>query len=398
MVRHAAARPIPMMTHAGEPAAASTPGAARPSRWRTVAMVAAQVVLILVAAEVVLRLVGYQPPDLRPRMALFPRFPAFYEPNRDLGWVLKPGLDWTGGEVGIPFRTDAFGRRMHGSNDAPGAAGPTLGGGETAADVDCLGDSSTFGFGVPGDQTYPARLEALLRGETGNQALRVRNLGVPGYTSYEARLLAERDRPHAPVTIVWFGFNDHFPALRSHTRGKSLLRRRIAYACFRSRACAYFFDWLTYRDPSAPPVTPPTPDAYYPDVPPEDYVHQLERTIRALRDAGSEPIVLVYPPLAVDDPLRLEIARFWQQPIELVDANLAAHVDYQQLTRQVATREGVRMVDLAPPFEAAGNAGLHFDWVHPNAAGQDLIARLVAPAVRDALAQRALVASPPSSN
>jgi lysophospholipase L1-like esterase len=241
---------------------------------------------------------------------------------------------------------------------------------------------------VPENETYPARLEARLRETRGDEALRVRNYGVPGYTSYEARLLAERDRAHAPVTVVWVGFNDHFPALRSHTRAKSLLRRRVAYACFRSRACALFFDWLTRRDPSAPAASPPPPDAYYPDVPPDDYVRQLERTIDALRDAGSEPILLVYPPLSVDAAMRLEIARFWEQPLELVDANLAAHVRYQALTREVAQREGVRVVDLAPAFEAAGNDALHFDWVHPNAAGQDLIARLVEPVVRDALAQR----------
>jgi lysophospholipase L1-like esterase len=260
---------------------------------------------------------------------------------------------------------------------------------ETAATVDCLGDSSTFGFGVPAEQTYPARLEGRLRAATGDRTLRVRNFGIPGYTSYEARLLAERDRAHAPVTVVWVGFNDHFPALPTHTRARSLLRRRIAYACFRSRACAYFFDWLTHRDPNAPPVTPPTPDAYYPDVPPDDYVRQLTRTIRALRDAGSEPILLVYPSLSVDAAMRLEIARYWKQPLELVDANLGAHTEYQNLTREVAAREGVRVVDLPPAFDAAGNDALHFDWVHPNAAGQELIARLLEPVVREALAEQA---------
>ena len=76
------------------------------------------------------------------RLALFPRFPEFYTPNRDLGWVLKPDLDWTGGEVGIPFRTDSFGRRVHG-DAANGALPPSTT--ETAATVDCLGSHCTSG-------------------------------------------------------------------------------------------------------------------------------------------------------------------------------------------------------------------------------------------------------------
>ena len=370
----------------------------RGSRRRVVLAVAAQVLLILVAAEVVFRLSGYQQPDLRPRMALFPRFPEFYVPNRDLGWVLKPNLDWTALDVAIPFRTDAFGHRIHGpTSDAGSAGGAAPPAEETAATVDCLGDSSTFGYGVAADQTYPGRLEARLRASTGDANLRVRNFGVPGYTSYEARLLAERDRPHAPVTIVWVGFNDHFPSRPGHTRGASLLRRRIAYACFHSRACSYFFDRLTYRDPSAPPVTVPFPDHYLPDVDPDDYVRQLTRTVRALRAAGSEPILVIYPPLSVDDRARLQIAEYWKQPLELVDANLAAHSQYQELTRDVARQEGVRTIDLVEPFTRAGTDQLHVDWVHPNATGQDLIASLLEPVVLDVLAKRGAHPSSPSS-
>ena len=52
---------------------------------RRLARVAAAVLLPWIALEVLLRLIGYQPPDNRTRLALFPRFPSFYEPDRDLG-------------------------------------------------------------------------------------------------------------------------------------------------------------------------------------------------------------------------------------------------------------------------------------------------------------------------
>ena len=357
-----------------EPRAATEPAPARPRRLRSAARFLAAFALPWILLEIGLRVVGWQPPDMRPRVALFPRFPAFYEPQRELGWVLKPNLDWQGMEVAIPFRTEARGHRAHGDPDAP----------DGTLAVDAIGDSSTFGFGVPAEQTYPAVLERRLRDVTGDASLRVRNLGVPGYTSYEARILAERGGTRAPVTLVMMGFNDHFPATR--TRSTSLWVRRAAYACFRSRACALFFDRATRRDPDAPPPPPRIADRYVPDVAPDEYRDQLVRTVRALRADGSEPILLVYPSIAMTDGLREQIADYWKQPLDQVDANLAAHTVYQQITRDVGASEGVRVVDLPPLFDAAGNVRLHFDWVHPNAEGQALIADTVVGPVRDALA------------
>ena len=354
-----------------EPRAAAAPPRTR--RLRSAARFAAAFALPWILLEIGLRVAGWQPPDMRPRVALFPRFPAFYEPSRELGWVLKPNLDWQGMEVGIPFRTDAEGHRLHG--DGSGGAPPA---------VDAIGDSSTFGFGVPENDTYPAQLERNLRASTGDGSLRVRNLGVPGYTAYEARILAERDMPRAPVTLVMMGFNDHFPATR--TRFTSLWVRRAAYACFRSRACALLFDRATRSDPDVPPAPPKVASRYVPDVSPDEYRDQLVRTIRALRAEGSEPILLVYPSIAMTDGLRQQIADYWKQPLDQVDANLAAHTQYQQLTREVAAEQKVRLVDLPPVFDAAGNVRLHFDWVHPNAEGQALIAETVARPVRQALA------------
>ena len=121
---------------------------------------------------------------------------------------------------------------------------------------------------------------------------------------------------------------------------------------------------------------------------PDEYREQLARAVRALRAAGSEPVLLVYPSIAMTPGLREQIADYWKQPLDQVDANLAAHTEYQRITREVAARERVRLVDLPPPFDAAGNVRLHLDWVHPNAEGQALIAAQVAGPVQEALAAR----------
>jgi lysophospholipase L1-like esterase len=342
-------------------------------RWACLVAVALAAPWLL--AELALRAVGYTPPDMRTRLALFPRFPAFYEPDRELGWKLKPNLDWKGTDVGAPFRTDRHGNRRN----------PRRVAAEVPSTVDCIGDSSTFGFGSADGQTYPIALQRLLNADERNGRVLVRNLGVPGYSVVDARIIAERDGHHAPVTLVMVGFIDHFAAVRQ--RVVSLWMRRAGYACFRSLTCSALFDWVTWRDPSAEPPPYPVTTTYAPDVPEDRYVSELTRTLRSLRDRDSEPIVLVYPPLMADETVIQAVAENFKKPVDVVRAMVAAHPPYQELTRRVAAAEGVRAVDLEPVFRAAGNEAHHLDWVHPNAAGLALIAASALDAVRESLPQ-----------
>lgn len=328
---------------------------------------------------------GYEAPDLRTRLALFPSFPKFYEPDRDLGWKLKPNLDWVGTELVAPFHTDVHGNRRN----------PFLAAERLPSTVDAIGDSTTFGYGSTDGQTYPAALQRLLNQDRKEgRTIVVRNLGVPGYSSVEARLIAERDGHHAPVTLLLIGFIDHFASIRP--RIPSLWMRRAGYTCFESRACSAVFDWATWRDPDVPKPSPPAPTSYVPDVPEDRFVYELTRSVRALRERGSEPILLVYPPLAVTESVIQEAATNFNQPEEIVRATVSTHPRYQELTREVARMEKVRMVDLHPIFETAGNDRLHLDWVHPNADGLSLMATSVADVVKEELVKKGHLKAPPA--
>lgn len=83
--------------------------------------------------------------------------------------------------------------------------------------VVCLGDSSTFGWSVADDETYPAQLAPLLQKRCPKRRVEVLNLGVTGYSSHQGRRLFERMagqlRPDA--VIFAFGPNDRLPALKS---------------------------------------------------------------------------------------------------------------------------------------------------------------------------------------
>jgi len=78
--------------------------------------------------------------------------------------------------------------------------------------VAALGDSFTFGFGVPGDSTYPKDLEKLLRQEPRCQArsCEVLNFGVGGYCSRdEALVLRYKALEWKPrLVIVGYALND----------------------------------------------------------------------------------------------------------------------------------------------------------------------------------------------
>ena len=67
-----------------------------------------------------------------------------------------------------------------------------------------IGDSSTFGWGVPTESAFPEILEGLL------PHTNVINLGVNGYTSLQGYRILEREilRLKPAVVIVSFGFND----------------------------------------------------------------------------------------------------------------------------------------------------------------------------------------------
>jgi lysophospholipase L1-like esterase len=74
----------------------------------------------------------------------------------------------------------------------------------------CLGDSWTFGANVAADDSYPDRLQALLRRDLADDDVEVLNLGVLGYSSYQGlRLLRRRVLDLDPdVLVIGFGMND----------------------------------------------------------------------------------------------------------------------------------------------------------------------------------------------
>jgi len=74
----------------------------------------------------------------------------------------------------------------------------------------CMGDSSTFGWGVESDEAYPALLQESLRRRHPGARIEVVNLGVCGYSSQQGKVLLEREglRYEPDLVTLSFGSND----------------------------------------------------------------------------------------------------------------------------------------------------------------------------------------------
>jgi len=155
----------------------------------------------LAVFEVGVRVAGYEP-----IYQVYSHPEVFWREDPLLGWSHEPGS--TGVYVGprpwpveyeAPVRINSLGLR--GPELAPLP--------EAGARVLLLGDSVTAGFEVPFEETFGARLEALLGAELGSP-VQVVNAGVRGYGTDQSYLYY-RDRAgalDADVVVMWHSAND----------------------------------------------------------------------------------------------------------------------------------------------------------------------------------------------
>jgi len=251
-----------------------------------------------------------------------------------------------------------------------------------------LGDSATFGEGLAEADAFPPQLERELRTLTGER-WEVLNAGVQGYnTADELGLLETRGLALAPEAVV-VGFNlndfDYGPVINSQgilTRDRatragtwSLANLSEFYLVLRWLAVMRqkaFVAWSTNDVPLEPPgkgfsqfdrVVSVVRKRYYAE-PNDDrwqtMVDSLHGLARVAREHGVRLVVAIIP-----DGDQLEAP----EPTTPLP---------QQKLRAICADAKLDCLDLYPVFVAAGATGLHLDIMHPNAAGQKIIAKALA--------------------
>jgi lysophospholipase L1-like esterase len=219
-----------------------------------------------------------------------------------------------------------------------------------------LGCSTTFGWGVRDEETYPARLGALLR-DDGADHIEVVNGGQPGYTSFQGRWLWDRVlKDYRPdVVLIGYivqdsrkaGYSDKSQAILQNDA--RFLKDNILYQL---RSYLFLRSALGQVQIRAKEREGDQGGVYR--VPPEDYAENLRYLIRQVRDQGGQPVLFGYP---------LERSGY-----------TTAHRGILAAAGEV---EGVPVFDPQAQMEAATHgAELYFprDRGHANAAGNALIA------------------------
>lgn len=218
------------------------------------------------------------PPDRTPsdRQPLFEGDPVLF-------WRLRPNADRAIWDFTV-VSTNAQGLR----HDRPIVDKP-----RGRFRIVCVGDSVTFGYRIPlvfpdapdgydhDDAPFSGRLERMLRAQYPDHDIEVIALAVPGYSSFQGRLLLEQtiDWLEPDVVILCFGFND--VALRPEpdavVMAPDLLSTTLRRVMSSSQALLHLWRWSTERAAATAAAAPPAePLAPGPRVAQADYVANMD--------------------------------------------------------------------------------------------------------------------------
>ncbi len=263
--------------------------------------------------------------------------------------------------------------------------------------VVALGDSSTFGWGVEDGETYPARLEAVLdRDEASSRDAgdwEVLNLGVPGYSSFQGRVMLEREALPLAPDVVTFSYLANDGAMTGEADRTTYAQREgpvgaLLALLHRSRAYETLEAWIA-RARGGAAGRPRS------DVRNIESLGEAGRNVREAvqlaRQAGV-PLVIVANCVrgntaAVLANVAQETGAPYLDAAALVEAALpriARDPEFAQDRERLAQRYGAHRLAADPRLY-----GFLPDLCHPNATGHRLIAEALAGIVKEAAGKAA---------
>lgn len=329
--------------------------------WKRVAYGLIPAALLLAGGEILARLFHEAPADLlikdpltgNPNLDL----PDYFVAHDRLFWSLRADLNrpttiW--GDV-----SNSLGFRNEKDPERP----------KTRTRVLCMGDSVTYGYGVPHWEAWPGQLEKM----TGWEAL---NASCPGYTSYQGAILHElrAEDLEAEALVLQYGPNDN-SYWASHQDGQWFAvsdRDRSAQMSY-GRIDSALLRWLVSLRMSTPQNASHLPER---DIIPRVSVDEYAANLRSLARKAPLCVVLVWPTRQQLDPGYALVPAGWSD---------ARYRTYQDAARGLA-KDGVLVIDVLDLYRRSGlpASELLRDLVHAKPLGAELVATAVAARLRAA--------------
>jgi lysophospholipase L1-like esterase len=284
--------------------------------------------------------------------------------------------------------------------DQPLAAAPP-----GAGVIYCLGDSFTYGQGVPTEQAWPQVLGQLLRNQHGAAAPQVRVLAEPGRSSSVvvetvAKVLQSGDARLVLILTGWNANDGDFAAYAAARHRTVPWTSTVDDWLEHSRLYKVVKHALTLRgrtllldDVAVVPQT--TAMSLYDFHAYQEIGRQNLRTIaRLCRTAGVPCALLTYPhqELPPNPYTRTEYYHALFGRTQLSEADYLVHdrrpgeIAIDAVIRQVGQSEGLPVIDLQPAFETPSSGPLFLgDLHHPTVEGHARMAETVRTAIRPML-------------
>jgi len=223
---------------------------------------------------------------------------------------------------------------------------------------------------------FPAALRKKINRSSDAADLRIANLGVSGWSSYQGLRQMERDvLPIRPkVVTIFFGWNDHWKnfGIADKDVGRFMNQHPFFVGLSRFRV-VQLIDWITIRyflQRGEQPLNRVSTD---------DFRSNLSEMVRMARGHGIVPVLLTAPSghIQGEEPERLA-----ERQLDDLDALVPVHRQYAEIVREVAEQEEVILVDLAAEFEALPRHQVRAEYfledgIHLRPAGDQVITSIL---------------------
>ncbi len=268
-----------------------------------------------------------------------------------------------------------------------------------------LGDSTTFGIIADGKfsyipEPYPERLEHLVDERVGPGKVEVLNAGVPGYNSFMGvmQLRGKQRGLHPDLITVRYGWNDFLMSKggeggAAYRELDSPFLRAIEDVLLHTALYPFLRrvgrEIHSYGTPALKPTESDIPTEWKPDVPLEQYKHNLRRVVELGHAEGAEVWLLTTPHAFLTEENRGHYDKFPTtmaakgliafSAIPDFDRMIEIHDAYAEATREVGRELGVPVVDMEEAYRQHASEHLYAstDVVHPTQEGHNLEAEVL---------------------